>query len=55
MHLDAILLLQVRTLDICLATLDTPDAITPQVHIWTESQRPWFKVADDLPKFSQER
>lgn len=47
-------LLQVKTLDICSTTLDTPDAVTPQFHIWVESQRPWFKIADNLPRHPQE-
>ena len=46
--------LQIAELDICLTTLDNPDAISPKLHIWCESQRPWLKLTDILPRKPRE-
>ena len=42
-------------LEITIASLDSPDAIQPAVHIWTDSQLKCLKVKDDLPKFREEQ
>ena len=42
-------------LEITIASLDTPDAIQPAVHIWTDSQLKCLKLKDDLPKFREEQ
>ena len=34
-------------------TLDNPDAIPPQVHIFIESKQPWVIVPEGLPAFEQ--
>ena len=44
---------QAVELDVYLATLDDPDAVVPEMHIWVESQLPWFKLADNLPRHSK--
>ncbi|NQD94720.1 GFA family protein [Pseudomonas sp. CrR25] len=36
-------------------TLDHPELIVPQKHIWCASRLPWFEVADDLPRFDGSR
>lgn len=36
---------------IALGSLDEPDKVRPDDHVWTESQIPWFVVEDDLPRF----
>ncbi|MEM7432066.1 MAG: GFA family protein [Pseudomonadota bacterium] len=33
-------------------TLDDPAAVSPDVHIFTDSKRPWVAIPDDLPSFS---
>jgi hypothetical protein len=33
------------------ASLDRPDALSPQYHIWTESRIPWFDTVDSLPRY----
>ncbi len=38
-----------RTLDVTVASMDDPDAITPQGHIWTASRLRWCEIDDDLP------
>jgi hypothetical protein len=32
-------------------TLDRPEALPPAKHIFCASQLPWFRVADDLPRY----
>jgi hypothetical protein len=39
------------TVDITLASLDDPEALRPEYHIWTDSQLHWFDVADHLPRY----
>ena len=34
-------------------TLDDPDRIPPDVHIYTESKQPWFVLPPDMPAFAQ--
>jgi hypothetical protein len=38
-----------RLVDISIASLDNPEAITPTIHIWTDSRIAWFESADHLP------
>lgn len=33
-----------------LVTLDKPDALKPQVHVWTSSKLSWLVLADGLPQ-----
>ena len=33
-------------------TLDDPAAVSPDVHIFTDSKRPWVPIPEDLPSFS---
>ena len=41
-------------LEITTVTLDSPDAIQPERHIWVQSQRKYLITKDDLPKHQQE-
>ncbi|HET8728022.1 MAG TPA: GFA family protein, partial [Alphaproteobacteria bacterium] len=34
-----------------LATLEDPNAIRPEQHIWTTSRVGWLDIADDLPQY----
>ena len=38
-------------LDVNLATLDHPEAVSPQYHIHTTSQMPWLDIHDNLPRY----
>ena len=40
-------------MEINLATLDNPEVIKPEYHIWTSSQSSWFKIADNLPRHEE--
>jgi hypothetical protein len=37
---------------VSLGSVDRPDLVRPDDHVWTRSQLPWLKVADDLPRFA---
>ena len=39
------------TVEINAGTLDDPEVVTPQYHIWCSSQVSWFDTADDLPRY----
>lgn len=41
-------------LDVTIASLDTPDVLQPEAHIWTESKRSYIGTAD-LPSFHNKR
>jgi hypothetical protein len=36
---------------VSLGSLDRPDLVRPDDHVWTGSQLPWLEVVDDLPRF----
>lgn len=42
-------------IDLTAGTLDRPEAVRPQDHIWTESAVPWLAIADGLPRYSGTR
>jgi hypothetical protein len=39
-----------ETIDVNLVTLDRPESIPPEYHIWTANQLSWFDTRDDLPR-----
>ncbi len=42
---------EMRTVDISVATLDQPERIAVEMHIFERSRIPWFEIADDLPRY----
>jgi hypothetical protein len=40
-----------KLIDVNLATLDRPERIVPEYHIWTASRVPWFDTRDELPRY----
>lgn len=42
-------------IDVTAGSLDRPEGIAPQDHLWTESALPWFTVVDDLPRYQRSR
>ena len=36
---------------ISLGSLDRPDLVRPDDHVWTRSQLPWLNLVDDRPRF----
>lgn len=45
---------QPDTVDITLASLDDPAALTPAYHIWTQQRQPWLALHDALPRYMQD-
>lgn len=42
-------------IDVNLATLDQPEDIAPEYHIYTSSQLPWLHIDDGLPRYEEQR
>jgi hypothetical protein len=42
-------------IDITAGSLDRPEAIAPQEHLWTESAVPWLRIEDSLPRHRRSR
>ena len=38
---------------VSLGSLDRPENVRPDDHVWTEDQLPWLHVDDDLPRFER--
>lgn len=38
---------------VAIGSLDHPERVRPQDHVWTQSRIGWFDVRDDLPRFSR--
>ncbi len=38
---------------VSLGSLDHPERVRPDDHVWTQEQLPWLKIDDDLPRFAQ--
>jgi hypothetical protein len=36
---------------VTLGSLDRPQDVRPDDHVWTGSQLPWLRIEDDLPRF----
>jgi hypothetical protein len=41
---------RVAEIDLTLATLDEPQRIAPQMHVWVADKLPWLVIRDDLPQ-----
>ena len=40
-------------LGVSLASMDQPDALTPECHIFVSAKRAWVTIADGLPQFAE--
>ena len=38
---------------VAIGSLDEPQLVLPDDHVWTQDQLPWFEIADKLPRFKQ--
>jgi hypothetical protein len=38
---------------VTVGSLDEPQRVHPDDHVWTQDQIPWFKIDDQLPRFQQ--
>jgi hypothetical protein len=42
-------------IDVTACSLDEPDELPPEDHIWTSSKLSWVKLADHLPEYKESR
>jgi len=38
---------------VAVGSLDEPQRLHPDDHVWTQDQLPWFEIRDQLPRFRQ--
>ena len=38
---------------VSLGSLDEPERVRPDDHVWTQDRLPWFEITDRLPRFKQ--
>jgi hypothetical protein len=43
------------SIDVTLGSMDSPGALNPEDHTWTESRLSWVAISDDLPTYPRER
>lgn len=43
-----------KTVDLNFITLDDPEQLEPEYHIYTESQLKWLNIVDHLPRYRQD-
>ncbi|MCG8292716.1 GFA family protein [Pseudomonas entomophila] len=53
-HVALMTTLSPQTIDVTVATLDHPERVRPNRHIWVGSRLPWLKVDDGLPAEDEE-
>ena len=42
-------------IDVTAASLDTPEAVEPEDHVWCDRMLPWVRLSDGLPRFALSR
>ncbi len=42
-------------IDVTISSLDDPNKVAPDVHLWLSSSPKWYHIQDDLPKFQENR
>jgi hypothetical protein len=40
-----------RLVDVSIASLDDPETVAPDLHLWTQSRLPWLEIDDRLPRY----
>jgi hypothetical protein len=40
-----------QDIDVALATLDEPQHLAPEAHVWVSDKVPWLQITDGLPQF----
>ncbi len=49
-HTDA-----TETISVTAGSLDHPEVVEPQNHVWCDRMLPWIELADELPRYGLER
>jgi hypothetical protein len=44
-----------ESIDITACSLDNPERIVPEDHVWIDRMLPWVKLGDGLPRFHKSR
>ncbi len=44
-----------ETVDVTVGTLDTPEAVVPEDHVWCDRMIPWLRIDDGLPRHGKGR
>jgi PhnB protein len=44
-----------QEIDVTLATLDAPEALRPEAHLWVDDKPSWVAIGDGLPQFERAR
>ena len=44
-----------ETIDVTVGTFDTPEAVTPEDHVWFDRAIAWLRIDDDLPRHGKGR
>jgi hypothetical protein len=44
-----------ETIDVTACSLDEPERVTPDDHVWCDRMLPWVKVDDGLPRYRRGR
>jgi hypothetical protein len=44
-----------ETIDVTACSLDNPEAVSPEDHVWCDRMLPWVKISDGLPRYKRGR
>ena len=44
-----------ESIDLTVGSMDDPEQVTPQDHLWTKRQLSWVRLCDDLPRYAERR
>jgi hypothetical protein len=44
-----------ESIDVTSCSLDSPEMVSPQDHVWCDRMLPWLKLADGLPRYARDR
>ena len=42
-------------IDVTAASLDTPESLQPEDHVWADRMLPWIRMEDGLPRYALDR
>jgi hypothetical protein len=40
-------------IDVTACSLDDPESLTPEDHVWSDRMLPWIRLADGLPRYNR--
>ena len=42
-------------IDVTAASLDAPETVQPEDHVWSDRMLPWIRLSDGLPRYARSR